>query len=50
MIGRPTIGCVRVLETVPIRYPMVIERRWGGHADSLWQRRSSLLAFKKAAK
>ena len=43
--------CVRVLETMPIRYPIAIERLMGWvNADSVWQRRSSLLAFKKAAK
>ena len=40
--------CVRVLETVPIRYPMVIERLMGWvDADSLWQRRSAYLPLKK---
>ena len=43
--------CVRVLETIPLKYPTFIDRLIGWHeASSLWQRRSGLLAFKKSAK
>ena len=43
--------CVRVLETIPLKYPTFIDRLIGWHeASSVWQRRSGLLAFKKSAK
>ena len=43
--------CVRVLETIPIQYPSLIERLMDWvDALSIWQRRSALLAFKKSAK
>ena len=42
--------CVRVLETIPLKYPTFIDRLIGWHeASSVWQRRSGLLAFKKSA-
>ena len=43
--------CVRVLETIPLKYPAFVERLIGWHtASSVWQRRSGLLAFKKSVK
>ena len=43
--------CVRVLETIPLKYPAFIDRLIGWHeASSVWQRRSGVLAFKKSAK
>ena len=43
--------CVRVLESIPEMVPELNERlmAWA-NAQSIWQRRSSLLAFKKSVK
>ena len=43
--------CVRVLEIIPAKYPSFLDQlmHWC-EADSIWQRRSGLLAFKKCAK
>ena len=43
--------CVRVMEAIPEYFPNQIPRLLGwSTAPSLWQRRSSLLSFKKSAK
>ena len=43
--------CVRVLENIVEKYPQHNGRLMGwGEAQSLWQRRSALLAFKKSGK
>ena len=43
--------CVRVLETIPLKYPSLVDRLTGWRdAPSVWQRRSGLLAFKKSIK
>ena len=43
--------CVRVLEIVPEKYPQCIPRlmKWSS-SNSIWQRRSSILSFKKSGK
>lgn len=43
--------CVRILETIPVAAPSYVPRlmSWS-QSESLWQRRSSILAFKKCGK